>query len=145
MRDRSLAALGAIVALAACAPTHLTATSVTAPARGEPCAFQVLTAPPSGGYVEVGVVDAHLGDYGSNAFSTLADFKKEIAPSVCRAGGDIAVAHANVAGIYIRATVLKSTGAAAPSTSQLAAGCQFDTQCKGERVCVRGACVDPPR
>jgi hypothetical protein len=24
-----------------------------------------------------------------------------------------------------------------------AAGCSYDTQCKGDRVCVKGACVDP--
>ena len=110
MRKQSLAMLGAVVILAACTTTHLTATSPPAPSPGAPCAFQILTAPPSGGYVEVGVVNAQLGDYGSNAFSTLADFKKEIAPYVCRTGGDVAVAHANEAGIYITATVLKSTG-----------------------------------
>jgi hypothetical protein len=133
MLKKSLAAPVAIVALAACTSTHLTAAPAASP--GAPCAFQILTAPPSGRYVEVGVVDAHLGDYGSNAFSTLADFKKEIAPYVCRAGGDMAVALANDAGIYIRATVLKS---------QPEAGCQLDTQCKGARVCVRSECVDPP-
>jgi hypothetical protein len=23
-------------------------------------------------------------------------------------------------------------------------GCKYDTQCKGDRICVRGACADPP-
>jgi hypothetical protein len=107
--SRSLGALGAIVVFSACATTRLTPTGPTASAGGGPCPFQILTAPPSGAYIEVGVVNTQLGDYGSNEFSTLADFKKEIAPYVCRAGGDVAVAHANDAGIYIRATVLKST------------------------------------
>jgi hypothetical protein len=141
--SRSLAALGFVVFVAACTTTGLTATGPTVPSQEAPCAFQILTAAPSVEYVEVGVVNAHLGDYGSNAFSTLADFKKEITPYVCRAGGDMAVAYANDAGIYIRATVLRSTGAKPASASRPAAGCQFDTQCKGQRVCVRGECMDP--
>jgi hypothetical protein len=111
---RSLAALGAIVFLTACAMTRVTATGPGAPAQGGPCSFEILTTPPNGAYVEVGVVEAQLGDYGSNEFSTLSDFKKEIAAHVCRAGGDVAVAHANDAGIYIRATILKSTAKPTP-------------------------------
>jgi hypothetical protein len=33
-----------------------------------------------------------------------------------------------------------SGGATAPAD---AAGCQYDTQCKGERICKAGQCVDP--
>jgi hypothetical protein len=113
-RSRSAAALGAIFVLTACTATRLTATGPGAPAEGGPCSFELLTVPPGGGYVEVGVVETQLGDYGSNAFSTLSDFKKEIAADVCRAGGDAAVAHANDAGIYIRATILKSTAKRPP-------------------------------
>jgi hypothetical protein len=158
MLNQSLTALGAIALLAACGPTGLSATGASAPSAGEPCAFQILTAPPSGGYVEVGVVNAQVGDFGSNAFSTLADFRKKIAPDVCRVGGDMAVVHANDSGIYIRATILKSAPATAPAAppTALAApptapaapptapGCQFDMQCKGDRLCVRGECADPP-
>jgi hypothetical protein len=106
--SRSLAALGAIVALTACATTRVTATGPTARPGGGPCSFQILTTPPGAGYIEVGVVETQLGNYGSNAFSTLSDFKKEIAPYVCKAGGDVALAYANDAGIYVRATVLKA-------------------------------------
>jgi|HubBroStandDraft_6_1064221.scaffolds.fasta_scaffold754896_2 hypothetical protein len=140
MRKTSFVTLGWIV-LSACDATRLTTTGPGASPPGGPCDFEILTAIPSGGYVERGVVNAHLGDYGSNAFSTLADFKKAIAPYVCRAGGDMAVAQANGDGIYISATILKAT--AAPSTPPPPAGCEFDTQCKGERVCVKGACVGP--
>jgi hypothetical protein len=111
---RSLAALGAIVFLTACATTRVTATGPSAPAQDGPCSFKILTIPPSGSYSEIGVVNAQLGDYGSNEFATLSDFKKEIAAYVCRAGGDVAVAHANDAGIYIRATILKSTAKPTP-------------------------------
>lgn len=31
-----------------------------------------------------------------------------------------------------------------PAAPAPAAGCQFDTQCKGDRLCKAGRCVDPP-
>ena len=31
----------------------------------------------------------------------------------------------------------------APAPAPAAGGCQYDAQCKGERVCVKGECVDP--
>jgi hypothetical protein len=34
--------------------------------------------------------------------------------------------------------------AAPPAAASTANGCQYDTQCKGDRVCVNGACVAPP-
>lgn len=38
----------------------------------------------------------------------------------------------------------KSTEAPASSEKQAApVGCQYDNQCKGDRICVNGACVDP--
>jgi len=62
-------------------------------------------------------------------------------------GGDAAIAYANGYGYYIKATVLKGTGRPAPVslTSAPSGGCTYDTQCKGDRVCVAGACVDPKR
>lgn len=37
-----------------------------------------------------------------------------------------------------------SGGAAAPAAAAGSpAGCQYDTQCKGERICKAGQCVDP--
>ena len=32
---------------------------------------------------------------------------------------------------------------AAPAAPAAASGCQYDTQCKGDRVCKAGSCVDP--
>jgi hypothetical protein len=128
----------AITSLAGCKTPALTTSGPEAVSRPLACEFQLLTVVPSGSYVEKGVFEAQLGDFGSNAFSTLADFKREIAPYVCRAGGDVAVAHANRDGIYVQATILKAT--AAPP----APGCAFDTQCKGQRVCIKGECADPP-
>jgi hypothetical protein len=100
--------LVALAVSSACAETRLTPAGPGTRAQDGPCSFEILTIPPGAAYVEIGVVNTQLGDYGSNAFSTLSDFKKEIAPYVCKAGGDAAVAYANDAGIYIRATILKS-------------------------------------
>ena len=73
-------------------------------------------------------------------------FKEVIERDVCQAGGDAAVAMANGSGIYIKATILKSTGgAAAANAPTTAVGCQFDTQCKGDRICVKGECTDPAK
>jgi len=33
---------------------------------------------------------------------------------------------------------------ASPEIAAPASGCQYDAQCKGERICVAGVCVDPP-
>lgn len=33
---------------------------------------------------------------------------------------------------------------AAPPASVVVAGCQYDTQCKGERICQAGQCIDAP-
>jgi hypothetical protein len=96
--------------------------------------------------VEVGTVDVHPGVWDSSYASSLDDFKKQIEPRVCEAGGDAAVALVNGGGGYVKATVLKSTGAPASTQPTAAtAGCQFDTQCKGDRVCVKGECVEPAK
>lgn len=34
---------------------------------------------------------------------------------------------------------------AAPAAPDQTAGCRYDTQCKGDRVCVKGECVAPDR
>lgn len=38
---------------------------------------------------------------------------------------------------------LSGAAPASPAQGAAAAGCQFDTQCKGERVCRKGVCEDP--
>ena len=114
----------------------------------------MLTAAPAGDYVEIGTLDVTVA-YGQ--FTQLSSFKKAIAPRVCEAGGDTVIALANGAGDYIKATVLKSgaapsaQGAAsatgAPTLTQASipapGACTFDTQCKGDRVCAKGECVEP--
>jgi hypothetical protein len=44
----------------------------------------------------------------------------------------------------IVAPVPSSTAAPEPESKALAAGCSKDTDCKGDRICVRGQCTDPP-
>lgn len=117
-------------------------------ARQANCDFQLFTAAPSG-FTEIGVVDVTIGNVvpGENTYEDLASFKEAIRPYVCEAGGEAALAHAQNGGLYIKATVLRRMTAAAQTSPPLVAspvpGCQFDTQCKGDRLCVKGACVDP--
>jgi hypothetical protein len=150
MRSKSFVTVAALILLAGCVggETTLTTTGPKVPSRGEHCDFQVLTADPSAGFVELGTVDVEPGNWGRNIYTNLAEFKEHIAPYVCAAGGDAAVALANGYGMYIKATILKTTGAppaASVPAGSAAGGCQFDTQCKGDRVCVKGECVDPAK
>jgi hypothetical protein len=151
MQRRFLAPLGllcACVSLAACGSTTMLTTGAKQPPRPQGCDFQVLTGVPASGYSELGTIDVQPGGWGSNVYTHLDGFKEKIQPYVCEAGGDAALAVANGYGMYIKATILKRTGAAAPAADPShadAAGCQFDTQCKGERVCVKGECVDPAK
>lgn len=131
--------------LAACGSTTTTLTGPKMPSRGEHCEFQLLTVAPAGNFVEIGAIDVKPGGYGTNQYSDVAAFKAKIEPEVCGAGGDAALAFANGLGFYMKATILKSGGAtpSAPAAEQPpSAGCQYDTQCKGDRVCQKGECVD---
>ena len=131
------------ISCAACGgTTSMARTGAAQPARPANCNFQVLTTAPAGGFVEIGTVDVNPGPYGINVFRDVAAFKTHVQPYVCRAGGDAVVAHANGYGMYIKGSILKSTGVAAGSRASTG-GCQYDTQCKGDRVCVEGKCVDP--
>jgi len=150
-----------ILGIAGCGSTNMTPTGPEQKPREATCEFRIFTTAPEG-YAEVAAIDVTPGAYGQNQFTDIADFKEEIRPSVCRAGGDAAIAYANGLGMYIKATVLKkvasdkthaetqtskhgveSAPVTAPNTDPSAAGCHYDTQCKGDRVCVKGECVDP--
>jgi len=154
----SLLVLGACSLAVGCAnQVTLTRAGAPEPPRPANCEFQVLTAAPAGDYAEVGTLDVVAAYTDTNK---LSDFKKLITPRVCEAGGDTVIALANGFGSYIKATVLKSGAAASahagsravptltqasmPATPAPAAGgCTFDTQCKGDRVCAKGECVEP--
>lgn len=108
----------------------------------------MLTAVPAGGFIEIGTVDLEPGPL--NRTTSLSDFKRNIRPYVCKAGGDAAVALANGLGIYIKATILKAGySAATPSEARASpasgGGCQNDMQCKGDRICVSGQCTFPEK
>jgi hypothetical protein len=124
--------------LAACA-TSVTFTPTGPPqaARKPTCEVQLLTVSPATPFVELGVMDVHPG---GEPYWDLAAFRATIQPEVCRVGGDAAIARL-VDGVYSKATVLKlGTG---PVGQDSAAGCQYDTQCKGDRLCVDGRCANP--
>ena len=136
----------------ACGSTDVTATGPKAPPRPLTCDFQILTSLPMSGYLEIGTIDVTPGGYG-NQFTSLSDFKDHIHEQVCQLGGDAAFASANGYGMYIKASVLKHVEvaptpaarpvAAAEPPKSKPAGCEFDTQCKGDRICLEGKCVSP--
>jgi len=141
------------ILLGGCGSTKMATTGPKYPARPPSCEFQILTAAPASGFVEVAAIDVNWGAYGSNSYRDLTDFKNEIRPYVCSAGGDAAIAYANGYGLYIKATVLKAVeapqGAEAPTSKGADpvqandTGCHYDTQCKGDRICVQGTCTAP--
>jgi hypothetical protein len=143
--------LTVLVALVGCeGTTSWTRTGAPQRPREAKCNFQVFTVP-TDGYMEIGIIDYASGDVAT--ISTLGEFKERIRPTVCAAGGDAVIAFANGVGHYMKATVLKATlddddpepPAPAPAPVPAAAsGCSYDTQCKGERICQQGVCVDPP-
>ena len=135
-----------------CGSTEMTATGPAAAPRAETCDFEILTSTPLIGYREIGTVDVTPGPYGVNQFTSLSDFKAHIQPNVCKLGGDAAIASANGFGMYIKASVMKrvEVEAAPPAPAPVAAapkpvshGCEFDSQCKGDRICVEGKCEAP--
>lgn len=94
--------------------------------------------------MEIGTIDYSYSAEISN-IKTLGEFKARIRSLVCAAGGDAAIAFANGVGDYTKATVLKATPDERDEpVSARASGCSYDTQCKGERICHQGVCVDPP-
>ncbi len=133
-----------------CVSTSATTTGAVQAPRALGCDFDILTAQPFHGYAEIGTIDVTRHGAFSMPTTDLTEFKKEIASDVCKLGGDAAIALANGDGGYLKATVLKRLAvepapAAVPVASAAPAksGCEFDTQCKGDRVCVAGQCQSP--
>jgi hypothetical protein len=140
-----IAILFSTASIGACL-SSMTLTGVKQPPRPPGCDFLVLTAPPAGSYIELGTIDVRGGIL---AVRTTDELKQDVQSFVCEAGGDAVYGIANGAGAYIKAAILKSTGGPSEASTNATngaahGGCQFDTQCKGERVCTSGVCVDPP-
>lgn len=157
LRPLSLFLFCAFLVLGCGVATSFTRTGQKLPSRAETCTFEMLTAQPSGNYIELGTLDLTSG-----ATSNLGEFRSAIRPQVCKAGGDAAFAFINGYGYYIKAVVLKrvdgpppgavsvgampaAPGGLPPAQPPAAGGCSYDTQCKGDRVCVQGACMDPKK
>ena len=134
-----------VVFLGCGARTLVTATGAPQAPRPEGCDFEILTSTPLNGFREIGTLDMLSGGDGDT--TSLTRFKKRIAPKVCQLGGDAALAMANGTGYYIKATVLKraetATLGAEGDASNGKHGCEFDTQCKGDRICIAGSCQAP--
>jgi hypothetical protein len=142
-----LAVVVASVALSGCTNSRLTRTGPAYPAKPHDCRFHLFTTPPEGAWTEVGVIDSQAGH------TRLDRFEKAIAKHVCESGGDAALVWMNGNGQYIKATVLVELAPPAPPLAPAPVpapvpapatqGCQHDNQCKGDRICVEGACVVP--
>ncbi|WP_394831399.1 hypothetical protein LVJ94_33295 [Pendulispora rubella] len=109
------------------------------------CSFGVLTASPASGYEEIGSVDMSLNPLCPECSwpQSLADFREAVRPEVCKAGGDMVLAVSNGLGYYIKGTILRRVETPPAQAAAVSTGCQYDTQCKGERLCVAGRCVEP--
>jgi len=94
---------------AGCVPTSFTLTPASS--RGylsKPggCPIEILTAPPTGNYEEVGVLDYYNG----KEPKTVDAFKKAVHEKACQAGGDAVIATANDKGQYTRGSVIHYLG-----------------------------------
>lgn len=135
------------VALTACGYTKMTLTGSRGIPRPMDCDFEVFTASRASGFRELGTIDVETDWRARNDLRQLAYFKTQIQPYVCDAGGDAVFAHANGEGLYMKATIVKRVEP--PRDEPQAeradlAGCRYDTQCKGDRICVQGTCTAPP-
>lgn len=146
-RGALAAACVMLVFATGCGDIALTRSGPRQPRREATCDFAVYTAPVEG-FVEIGVIDVTIGSWmGENRFENVSEFKEAIRPLVCDAGGDAVLGFANGHGFYIKGSVLKRAPspvnpAAIPSAAA-DVGCHYDTQCKGDRICVGGTCVAP--
>jgi hypothetical protein len=142
MIAKKLGLFGALVLLTTGCGGTVTATRTGPawPTKSDDCTFEVFTAVPSG-YMEIGTLDLQ-----GVAATTIPEFREAAKHDVCTLGGDAVFPRVSGYGFYSHATVLHSVAApSAPSAAPSAAdGCHYDAQCKGERICVSGQCVNPP-
>jgi len=140
-----------LVLTTGCAGTTVTRSGQGLPPRGEGCAFEVFTVPPEG-FVEIGAIDITASGYDGRPYNIPA-LQKLIAKDVCEMGGDAILTRGMSGGAYTFVTILHrapatpAASAAAPVAAPAAAlgdGCHYDTQCKGDRICSGGQCVNPP-
>jgi hypothetical protein len=120
----------------------------------------VFKVPPPDDYDQIAVIDVPFH------YAKLTEFESFIRASVCEAGGEAIYATTDRAGAYAHAMVLKHVypegtrcsvfDVNAPPGVDCASplpppafppptpiGCQYDTQCKGDRICTEGKCASP--
>jgi hypothetical protein len=115
------------------------------------CSFEVFTIPPEG-YSELGALDFAPTSFSGIIPTDIPALRKVVAKDVCEMGGDAILPHLSSDGEYNHVTILHrvsatpaaSAASAAAPAAPAAEGCHYDTQCKGDRICSGGQCVDPP-
>ena len=146
-----MASLFATLILASCVPKLKPTYSQTSGQAYSPkppnCNFRMQATPPDPSvFEEIGIMN------GMSGTNDILRYQKIIAEQVCSAGGDLVVGEVNGAGYYCRGRVYKYRGPAQPQPGPqmyqpappaAPTGCGNDMDCKGDRVCVNGACATP--
>jgi hypothetical protein len=92
------------LALVGCAGYQATTSGPARPPHPAGCAFEVATAMPEAGYVELGAIEWQGPK--SQLPSTLAALHDKAAEQVCAMGGDLVIGQANGDGFFVRGVVL---------------------------------------
>jgi len=124
--------------LSGCGSTTFTSAGGSHAVRPTTCDFQVFTSGAPSNAQELGTIDVTLA--AGHTFPDLADFKAEIRPYVCRAGGDAVVATANGNGWWIKASVLL-LAPAAPAGGLVEASRDCTPPCSPGYECNSGTCA----
>jgi hypothetical protein len=129
-----LAVSVALLALAGCVPYLSQTGPLEKPLRPD-CPVRLLTVAPSAPFTELAVV------WDLNSRLDVPALTEQLRPFVCKAGGNAAIVR-RCDDSACSATVIK-LNQPEPGAGEAASGCQYDTQCKGDRLCVAGRCTDP--
>jgi hypothetical protein len=159
------------VGLIGCKATTMTPEQTPYASRVENCEFDVFSATPAG-YAEIASIEArgpdvsdNLGEFkyriqlfvcyagGEAVAARLSENGKYERAAVLKRMDEAAAAAApgSSAAPAPAAPAAVTPAAVAPAPAKPGAavpppgtGCQYDTQCKGERICVKSECVAPP-
>jgi hypothetical protein len=130
-----LAVAALALVLAGCEPMFTQTGPILKPLKPN-CPVRILTVAPSAPFTELATISGLVGSYRYPDRDRLQSY-------VCQAGGNAAIIRWCEDGICW-ATIIKLNQPEVGS-EEAAAGCQYDTQCKGDRLCVEGRCTDPPK
>jgi hypothetical protein len=124
----------AALALVGCEPVLTQTGPILKPLKPD-CPVRIFSVAPSAPFTELATI--------SGVASLRSPEQDQLRPYVCKIGGNAAIIRWCEDG-FCGATVIK-LNQPEPGSEEAVAGCQYDTQCKGDRICVAGRCNDPPK